>query len=58
MKRPGEWMSSHEWEQYMECRYDTMPSWYWNVGERQASYKNYIKDLEPEKCREGLDKCQ
>ena len=42
---PDGWMSPYEWEEWMECTYDEMPSWYSNVNSREDAYTNYIKGL-------------
>ena len=33
------------WEEWMECTYDEMPSWYSDVNLREDAYTNYIKGL-------------
>ncbi len=36
-------MNRYQWEQGMLMRYDTMPSWWWNMYERDQAYKNYLE---------------
>ena len=36
-------MSYYQWQDAMEMRYDTMPSWWWNTGQRRKEYKNYLE---------------
>ena len=36
-------MSYYQWQDAMEMRYDTMPSWWWNMGQRRKEYKNYLE---------------
>lgn len=36
-------MSYYQWQDAMEMRYDTMPSWWWNTGRRRKEYKNYLE---------------
>ena len=45
MRLPDGWMSPYEWEEWMECTCDEMPSWYSDVNLREDAYINYIKGL-------------
>jgi|TARA_R110000751_G_scaffold159449_1_gene265156 hypothetical protein len=45
MRLPDEWLSPYEWEEWMECTCDEMPSWYSDVNLREDAYINYIKEL-------------
>jgi hypothetical protein len=45
MRLPDGWLSPYEWEEWMECTCDEMPSWYSNVNSREDAYTNYIKGL-------------
>ena len=45
MRLPDGWLSPYEWEEWMECTYDEMPSWYSDVNLREDAYTNYIKGL-------------
>ena len=45
MRLPDEWLSPYEWEEWMECTCDEMPSWYSDVNLREDAYINYIKGL-------------
>ena len=45
MRLPDGWMSPYEWEEWMECTCDEMPSWYSDVNLRDDAYINYIKVL-------------
>jgi len=45
MRLPDGWMSSYEWEGWMECIYDEMPEWYSNVNLREDAYTDYIKGI-------------
>ncbi len=42
-------MNFQSWSYEQECRYDFMPSWYWNRAERRRRYDAYVaachKDL-------------
>tara|TARA_R110002020_G_C16160671_1_gene763381 strand:- start:790 stop:939 length:150 start_codon:yes stop_codon:yes gene_type:complete len=40
----GDKMGKYQWENAMELKYDTMPTWYWNPSLREKAYQNYLKD--------------
>ena len=35
--------SFYQWQQEMLCRYDTMPVWWWQHGEQEKAYEEYVK---------------
>lgn len=35
--------SFYQWQQEMFCRYDIMPSWWWQHGEQEKAYEEYVK---------------
>lgn len=61
MRLPDGWMSPYEWEEWMECTCDEMPSWYSDVNLREDAYLDYIKELTYSDATEGnkdkLKKC-
>tara|TARA_R100001163_G_scaffold1635_1_gene2604 strand:+ start:1317 stop:1466 length:150 start_codon:yes stop_codon:yes gene_type:complete len=43
IKQIGDKMGRYQWEQGMQMRYDTMPTWWWNISKRDQAYKNYLE---------------
>ena len=35
--------SFYQWQQEMLCRYDIMPAWWWQHGEQEKAYEEYVK---------------
>lgn len=39
-------MSKIQWEQELQCRYERMPSWWYDLSKRDSYYEKYRKENE------------
>ena len=37
-------MSKIQWEQELQCRYERMPNWWFDISERDKRYEKYKKE--------------